>query len=177
MKEVKLGFINPWFLSFPRVNLFYTLNLALIPCENSIAITDYLTTSNKLTANIEKLHNCNFTNKNMWKEIRNTKNTIFSDNCPWKNPEGKTSTADEKYIKLPQIKIYKISCLSLAELRQSPNSSCWYSSAAISTTITVPLANTARLVFYHYKHICSHYKCSQTLDGVFSKCPYDLLIY
>lgn len=24
--------------------------------------------------------------------------TIFSDNCPWKNPEGKTSTADEEYI-------------------------------------------------------------------------------
>lgn len=24
--------------------------------------------------------------------------TIFLDNCPWKNPEGKTSTVDEEYI-------------------------------------------------------------------------------
>ena len=55
------------------------------------------------------------------KEMHNTMNTIFSDKLSLKIPKGKPILQMMNYIKLQQIKRYKIPCLSLAKLRQPLN--------------------------------------------------------
>ena len=60
----------------------------------------------------------------MERNAQHNEHNIFGQIVPGKTPKGKPVLQMRKYIKLQQIKRYKIPCLSLAELRQPPNFSC-----------------------------------------------------